>query len=125
MKIRPIRAKILHADVEMVRRPDLTKLKPLYPILRTGLKKKLMMIQIHPVCTLTPCSRYTSSHVKCVHMMFTVVLSFLKFCTHTDDGASEKKHVLKAFSYMINIQLITNQPIKFKYEYKVKINFTL
>jgi hypothetical protein len=125
MKIRPIRAKILHADVEMVRRTDMTKLKQLYPILRTVLKKKLMMIQIHSVCTLTPCSRYSSSHVKSIHMMFTAVLSFLKFYTHTGDGAAERKRLLKAFCYTINIQLISNQPKKFKYEYKVKINFTL
>ena len=53
-------------------------------------------------------------------MMFTVSLSFLKFYTHTDDGVSEKKHVLKAFCYMTNIRLVTNQPIKFKYECAVK-----
>jgi len=58
-------------------------------------------------------------------MMFTVVLSFLKCCTHTDDVASEKKHVLKGFCFMINIQLINNQPIKCKYECKIKVIFIL
>jgi len=34
MKIRPVRAKILHVEVDMDRRTDMTKLKHLYPILR-------------------------------------------------------------------------------------------
>ena len=33
-----IRDEILHAGVERDRRTDMTKLKPLYPILRTGLR---------------------------------------------------------------------------------------
>ena len=57
--------------------------------------------------------------------MFTVALSFLKFYARTDDGASEKTRVLEAICYMINIQLTIKQPIKFKYECKIKVNFTL
>jgi hypothetical protein len=34
--------------------------KAALPHFAKGLKTKLMMIQIHPVCTLTPCSRYNS-----------------------------------------------------------------